>query len=147
MLDDYRSDDGVGFDGRQQRGRRANDDRFADREVPLPLEAPVERVFSPAIHAWLDGELPEAAVRKGDTARDVEFWNRLNDEAERRRRMQTPAHLEARIMAALPQSAPQVITPWFRREFVVTPASAVAVVAGLIALTAIVTIVLMQFAG
>lgn len=147
MLDDYRSDDGLGLDGRQQRARRANDDRFADREVPLPQRSPVERVFSPAVHAWLDGELPEAAVRKGDSARDVDFWRRLNDEAERRRRLETPAHLEARIMAALPQNAPQLITPWFRREFVVTPTSAIATVAGLIAITAVVTFALVQLLG
>ncbi len=144
MLDDFRSDDGLGTDGRKQRGRRANDDRLVDREVPLPLQQPTERAYSAAIHAWLDGELPEAAVRKGDTARDVEFWHRLNGEVDRRRQMQAPLGLEARIMAALPQTAPQVITPWFRREFVVTPATAIAAVAGLIAVTAIATIALMQ---
>ena len=81
----------------------------------------MSRVLAPAVHAWLDGELPEASVRKGDTARDVEFWKNINVEVERRRRMQTPTYLEARIMDALPQTAPQVITPWFRREFVITP--------------------------
>jgi len=144
MLDDFRSDDGLGMDGRQQRGRRPNDDRLVDREVPLPLQEPTERAFPAAIHAWLDGELPEAAVRKGGTARDVDFWRRLNAEVDGRRRVHAPVSLEARIMAALPQTAPQLITPWFRREFVVTPASAMAAVAGLVAVTAIATIALMQ---
>lgn len=145
MLDDYRSDDGLGLDGRQQRTRRAADDRFADREVPLVQ--PGERVFSTAIHAWLDGDIPEAAVRKGDTSRDVDFWKRLNEAAESRRRMQTPAYVEAQIMAALPQSAPQVITPWYRREFVVTPSNAILVVAGLVAVTAAATLALLRVLG
>lgn len=144
MLNEFRSDDGLGTDGRPQRPRRANDERLTDREVPLPLPQQVERPYPAAIHAWLDGELPEAAVRTGDTARDVEFWRRLSGEVDRRRLTLAPANLEARIMAALPQTAPQVITPWFRREFVVTPASAIAAVAGLVAVTAIATMALMQ---
>lgn len=143
MLDDFRSDDGLGTNGRQPRGRRPNDDRLVDREVPLPNQQSTERAYPAAIHAWLDGELPEAAVRKGDTARDVEFWHRLTGEVDRRRQTHAPLGLEARIMAALPQTAPQVITPWFRREFVVTPATAIAVVAGLVAVTAIATVALM----
>ncbi len=144
MLDDIRSGDGLGTDGRHQRGRRVNADRLIDREVPLPQQQTTEREYPAAIHAWLDGELPEAAVRKGETARDVEFWHRLNAEVDRRRQTQSPVGLEARIMAALPQTAPQVITPWFRREFVVTPVSAIAAVAGLVAVTAIATIALMM---
>jgi hypothetical protein len=106
MLDDIRSDDGLTADGRKQRARRVENGKagFADREVPLDQGG--ERVFAATVHAWLDGELPEAAVRKGETARDVEFWNRLTDESERRRHLRTPAHVEAQIMAALPQTAP-----------------------------------------
>ena len=46
-------------------------------------------------------------------------------------------------MAALPQSAPQLITPWYRREFVITPARAVGAAAGLIAAAAVVTALIM----
>lgn len=105
------------------------------------------RVFSTAVHAWLDGDIPEAAVRKGDTARDVDFWKRLNDAAESRRRMHTPAYVEAQIMAALPHTAPQVITPWYRREFVVTPGNAILAVAGLVAVTAAATFALLRILG
>jgi hypothetical protein len=87
----------------------------------------------------LDGELPEASVRKGDTARDVEFWKQINVDVDRRRRMHTPTYLEARIMEALPQTAPQVITPWWRREFVLTPAMAAGAVAALVVVTAAAT--------
>ena len=110
-----------------------------EREVPLGQQQHEDRVLAASIHAWLDGELPEAAVRKGDTARDVEFWRSLNGQMERARRTRTPEHVEAQIMAALPHHAPQIITPWWEREFVITPFAAVATTAGIIAVTAAVT--------
>jgi hypothetical protein len=146
MVDDLRSDDGFGgFESHTHRPlRRVEKERpLADREVPIGAQEPDARVLSPAIHQWLDGELPEATLRKGDTAREVEFWKNINGEVERRRRMQTPAYMEARIMQALPQSAPALITPWHQREFVITPKRAVAVASGLIAFTAALTAAIM----
>jgi hypothetical protein len=91
MVDDLRSDDGLGgFDGHHRPVRRSEKERpLSDREVPLGHQDQA-RVLSPLVHAWLDGELPEASVRKGDTARDVEFWKELNVEVERRRRTHRP---------------------------------------------------------
>ncbi|HEY4306223.1 MAG TPA: hypothetical protein VGM82_17250 [Gemmatimonadaceae bacterium] len=103
-------------------------------------------MLSPAVHAWLDGELPEASVRKGDTARDVEFWKQINGEVERRRRVHTPVYLEAQIMERIPQTAPAVITKWWQREYVVTPTAAIATGAGLIVAAAAVTALVMAFA-
>jgi hypothetical protein len=146
MVDDLRSDDGLGgFDTHHHRPlRRPERERpIADREVPLGHQEPDSRALAPAVHAWLDGELPEASVRKGDTARDVEFWKNINVEVERRRRMVTPTYLEARIMSALPQSAPKLISPWYRREFVITPARAVGAAAGLVVAAAAVTALIM----
>ena len=101
MVDDLRSDDGLGgFDGHHHRPvRRSNDGTrpLADREVPLGQQEQDGRVLAPAVHAWLDGELPEASVRKGDTARDVEFWKMITVEVEQRRHMRTPVNLEAQI--------------------------------------------------
>ena len=148
MIDDLRSDDGLGgFDGHHHRPmRRPERERpLADREVPLGHQENDSRTLAPAVHAWLDGELPEASVRKGDTAHDVEFWKNINVEVERRRRMVTPVYLESRIMEALPQSAPQVITPWFRREFVITPFAAVGAASALVIVVAAVTAVVMAF--
>lgn len=149
MIDDLRSDDGLsGFDGHHHNRsqRRSEKERpLADREVPLGQQENDSRVLSPAVHAWLDGELPEASVRKGDTARDVEFWKNINIEVERRRRTVTPIYLESRIMEALPQSAPQVITPWFRREFVITPFAAVGAASALVLVSAAVTFAVMAF--
>jgi hypothetical protein len=150
MVDDLRSDDGLGgFDGHHHRQPRRSDKKerpLADREVPLGQQEQDARVLSPAVHAWLDGELPEASVRKGDTARDVEFWKQINGEVERRRRMQTPAYLEAQIMDALPQTAPAVITKWWQREYVVTPTAAIGTAAALIVAAAAVTAIVMAFA-
>ena len=150
MVDDLRSDDGLGgFDGHHHNRpvRRVEKERpLADREVPLGSQEQEARVLSPAVHAWLDGELPEASVRKGDTARDVEFWKNINVEVDRRRRMHTPTYLEAQIMDALPQTAPQVITPWYRREFVITPKAAVGGAVALVVAGGVVAAALMAFA-
>lgn len=113
---------------------------LADREVPLGQRDGM----APALHAWLDGELPEAAVRKGETARDAEMWRRINHEATQLRHMRTPAGLADTVMAALPQTAPQLITPWYQREFVLTPAAAVSAAAVLVALAVTTTVVLIQ---
>src|SRR5215208_2715876 len=147
MVDDLRSEDGLGgFDGHHHRpARRVEKERpLADREVPLGHQEQDARVLSPAIHAWLDGELPEASVRRGDTARDVEFWRTLNVESEKRRHMRMPLQLEAKIMEALPHSVPALITPWFRREFVVTPGAAVTIGTALVTLTAAATAIVLR---
>jgi hypothetical protein len=107
-----------------------------DREVPLPQEAGTLPI---AIHRWLDGELPEAAARKADGGASVMLWRRLDDELRRRSRMRTPPSLPARIMAALPNHAPTMISPWWRRELVVTPGTVLGGAAALVALTALLT--------
>lgn len=139
MFVDDRHNDGSA-DGRERiaphAGRGEQRQRpIADREVPLDRHGGL----SPAVHAWLDGELPEAAVRKGDTAKDVEFWQMIAQETSQMRRMRTPAHVEAMIMDALPQTAPQLITPWYRREVAVTPGTLATSAVVLVALTAVVT--------
>lgn len=149
MVDDLRSDDGLsGFDGHQHRpARRSGPERpLADREVPLGQQEQDARVLAPVVHAWLDGELPEASVRKGETSRDVEFWKNINVEVDRRRRMRTPAYLEAQIMDALPQTAPAVITKWWQREYVVTPKAAIGTATALVVVAAAVTATLMFIA-
>jgi hypothetical protein len=148
MVDDLRSDGGLGnAPERARRSEKAPQENrpLTDREVPLTQDLGSEtRVLSPAIHAWLDGDLPEASVRRGNTARDVEFWRMMNTESEKRRHMRMPTQLEARIMDALPHSVPALITPWFRREFVVTPQKAVSIGAALVAVTAAVTALMLK---
>ncbi len=100
-----------------------------DREVPLDGAS-----LQPALHAWLDGELPESAVRRGDMVRDVEFWHRVNKETELRRSTRSPVHLEAAIMRALPDAMPALSEPWWRKSVAVTPATLAAAGAGLVVL-------------
>jgi len=146
MVDDLRHDGGLGQgpDGGFRRQKPAQDHRpLSDREVPIKQDLGNEtRVLAPAIHAWLDGELPEASVRRGETAKDVEFWRMIGAEAEKRRVSRMPLDLEAKIMEALPHTLPVEITPWFRREFVITPQKAVAIGAGLVVATAAATALL-----
>ena len=108
---------------------------MADREVPLDRHGGL----SAAVHAWLDGELSEAAVRKGETAKDVEFWQMIAQETAQMRHVRTPPHVEAQIMDALPETAPQVVAPWHRREILVTPGVIVVSAAVVVAVTAAVT--------
>ena len=146
MFDDIHSENGRHSDGhkRDRRSERAPERRpdsehpLTDREVPL-AQPDTGRLLSPAIHAWLDGELPEAAVRRGEMQRDVECWKRMAQVTETRRHLTTPAHVQQRIMDAIPHTVPQLITPWWRREFVITPAAALGAAAALIALTAALT--------
>ena len=146
MRDDLNSD--VPVPGRPE-GQKASSRSKKEREVhpvverEIPLGTQSEKTLDSSVHAWLDGELPEAAVRTGTTAKDVEFWRGLNSKMDRSRLLRTPEHVEAQIMAALPHHAPQLITPWYRREFVVTPVTAVSVGAALMALAAAATVAIL----
>jgi hypothetical protein len=137
MRDDMNAQNGPGRE-ESARGRAEPTSPSGEREVPMS-----RRPTPSAVQAWLDGDLPEAAVRRGETAKDFEFWNRVNEETDARRRMKTPAYVYDNIMSALPQSTPTVITPWWRRPFAMTPAMAAAVAAGILAVGAAVTAVVM----
>ena len=152
MFDELSSGSGSSRDGRDGRdGHRDSSARRRERdqevrpvvEREVPLGQHKDRVLASAVHAWLDGELPEAAVRNGDTARDVEFWQTVSAQMERARRLRTPEHIEAQIMAALPHHRPQLISRWYQREFVITPFAALAVTMAIITLTIAATVVVM----
>lgn len=133
MLDHHSSSENRPDVGREKsRDPAASPSRpTADREVPLARHR--SRRTPTSVHAWLDGDLPEAAVRRADTVRDVEFWHRIEKDVDQRRQMRTPPHVYSQIMNALPQTTPRVITPWWRRQFVMTPAVVLAGAAGLVA--------------
>jgi hypothetical protein len=132
-----------------RRGRRADMEsrRVVDREVPISRPEPEQRMLSTSVHAWLDGDLPEASVRNGEMLRDVAFWNRINLQVERRRHTRTPVELQQRIMDALPHGVPQLITPWWKREFVVTPGAALTAAGVLVSLTVLITSLVLAAAG
>ncbi len=134
MFHDLESD---GLGEGPKRDRSGQSERpLADREVPL---GPPRTSLADAVHAWLDGEVTESQARRGESGRDVDFWKRLDEDLAARRRLRTPAHLQAQIMNALPMHAPTLITPWWRREFVVTPTSAIVVATTLVVMAAAAT--------
>jgi hypothetical protein len=100
---------------------------MADREIPLEGGHPALLV-----QQWLDGEATEAAARRVDT-HDVDLWHRINAEAERRRRMVTPAPVLDRIMAAIPQAAPVEPLAWWKRSVSLSTSAAMVAAAGLLA--------------
>ena len=134
MFDDLHSD-GLGEGRKRERSSRPKRP-LADREVPL---GPSRSSIASAVHAWLDGEATESQARRGESGRDVDFWKRLDDDLAARRRLRTPAHLHSQIMNALPMHAPTLITPWWRREFVVTPSGALVVATTLVVMAAAAT--------
>ena len=139
MFDNLHSD-AIG-DGRKRERSSKPERALTDREVPL---GPPSTTISQVVHAWLDGSAPERDARRGEWSKDVDFWKRMDDDLARRRRMRTPAHLNAQIMNAIPQHTPQLITPWWRREFVVTPSSALVAIATLMAASAAATAMVLR---
>jgi hypothetical protein len=143
MFHDLHSD-GLG-DG--QSGKRPGQPErpLADREVPLDRNGPTRSTaIADAVHAWLDGEATESEARRAESNREVDFWKRLDEDLAARRRLRTPAHLQAQIMNALPMHAPTVITPWWKREFVVTPTSAVVAATTLVVAAAAATALVLR---
>ena len=124
-------------DGREsdRAPERAPEQPMADREVPIGFA-----VTPAGVHEWLDGELTEAEIRRADTVRHVEFWNRLNSDVEVRRQMKTPAHVSAQIMAAIAptQVAAPATESWVSRGITLSPMVAIAAAAGLLAAGALI---------
>ena len=83
-------------DAHQPERKTLEDDAsLTDREVPLASAATPE-----AIHSWLDGE-PVNKAQLEAAGKEYDFWRRVEEEAGRRRRMQTPAHVPTQIMKAI----------------------------------------------
>jgi hypothetical protein len=122
--------------GRSQRGRQQDvpSSPLSDREVPIGVAR-----TSDLVHAWLDGDIAESQVTGAESAQTVEFWKRLDRDLETRRMMTTPAHVQQKIMDALPMTAPSAsLTPWWSRTLSVSPIAVAAAAAGLLALGAVV---------
>jgi hypothetical protein len=106
--------------------------RMVDREVPITGAASMSISDVPdEIHQWLDGDISERVARRVDN-RNADLWARISEETGRRRRMQTPSQFSERVMAVLPSKAPSRLE-MLARPFKITPATAVAVGAGLVA--------------
>jgi hypothetical protein len=122
-------------DGRSERERPlrpANElGSLGDREVPLsPTSATTD-----VINRWLDGEIPEPTTLRGDAAKSVDFWKKVGEETDRRRRMMTPPHVPSKIMASLPPLSPQGgYAPWYKREVKLSTVVLALAAIGLVAL-------------
>jgi hypothetical protein len=71
---------------------------------PAP-DKPVHRKTppaTPAVQAWLDGEVPRDGLATEDEQETAELWSRINKEAEELRRRHTPIHVQSRILSSLP---------------------------------------------
>jgi hypothetical protein len=70
--------------------------------------APEKRVHrktppaTPAVQAWLDGEVPREGLATADEQETADLWARINQEAEELRRRHTPIHVQSRILSSLP---------------------------------------------
>ena len=77
--------------------RTQQDSPMLDKELP----AGAARV-SDAVHAWLDGE-PVSEAALSAAPREVAFWKKVEAETSTRRRMVTPAYVQAQVLAKLPE--------------------------------------------
>jgi hypothetical protein len=77
----------------EPRAESRSEPQSADREVPAS-ELP------DAVHAWLDGEGVNESSLAG-AERELRLWKKISAETGRRRRMITPAHVPAQILAKL----------------------------------------------
>jgi hypothetical protein len=114
MLDQHEAHDGSNDLGQHKEHRDAAGDRpqadrpLADREVPLPGLTAATDGAALAINHWLDGDVTEADARRADS-KQVDMWKLVAAETDRRKRMVTPAHVAANIMAALPEKQTQAV--------------------------------------
>ncbi len=102
-----------------------------DREVPLTGTG------RSMLHEWLDGEVDVMRASESEGVSKVELWTRINAESEMLRRRVTPVHVQSRIMASLP-AAPGTATSWWKQTLTMSPVSALAIAAGLLAVGALV---------
>lgn len=132
MLDDAGFDRNEKTSGREpvQRKEKATEQLY-DREVPL-----VGTTRS-MLHEWLDGEVDVMRASESEGASKVELWTRINAESEMLRRRVTPVHVQQRIMASLP-ATPGTASSWWKQQVTISPVSALAIAAALLAAGALV---------
>ena len=77
----------------------------ADNPDNAPPEKPKHRrtpPATPAVQAWLDGEVPREGLATPDEQETAEFWSRINSEADQLRRRTTPIHVQQKILNSIP---------------------------------------------
>ncbi len=132
MLDDAgfeRNEKTTGREPAQRKDKSA--EHVYDREVPLTGTS------RSLLHDWLDGDIDAVRASESEGVSKVELWTRINAESEMLRRRVTPVHVQQRIMASLP-AAPGTATSWWKQQLTLSPVSALAIAAGLLAAGALV---------
>jgi hypothetical protein len=132
MLDDAgfeRNEKTTGREPAQRKDKSA--EHVYDREVPLTGTS------RSLLHDWLDGDIDAVRASESEGVSKVELWTRINAESEMLRRRVTPVHVQQRIMASLP-AAPGTATSWWKQQLTMSPVSALAIAAGLLAAGALV---------
>ena len=77
--------------------------RTQQESPPLDTEVPAGAArVSDAVHAWLDGE-PVSEAALSAAPREVAFWKKVEAETSTRRHMVTPSHVQAQVLAKLPE--------------------------------------------
>jgi hypothetical protein len=132
MVDNLHPDDGQLGPRRPEPAGTNRGDVVSDRQVSLGGDTHPAL----AVQQWLDGEGTETAARRA-SSRDVDLWERINEETARRGRMTTPAPVMGRIMAAIPDAKPVARAPWWGRPIALSPAALAGLGAGLLAVGAI----------
>ncbi len=56
------------------------------------------RLTSPALHAWLDGEISDASLAITERPQVIAMWKALGTDADKLRHMATPSSVEAIVM-------------------------------------------------
>jgi hypothetical protein len=92
---------------------------------------------TPAVQAWLDGEAGREGLASADEQETAAFWTKVNDEAEMLRRRKTPIHVQQKILGALPnEPAKKAPARAASGSISLSPAVAIALAAGLVAVGA-----------
>lgn len=87
---------------------------MADNPDVTPPEKPKHRrtpPATPAVQAWLDGEVPREGLATPDEQETAEFWSRINSEADQLRRRSTPIHVQQKILNSIPDEPAGSATP------------------------------------
>ena len=132
MVDNLHPEDGQLGPRRPDPAGTSRGDVVSDRQVSIGGDTHPAL----AVQQWLDGEGTETAARRA-SSRDVDLWERINEETERRGRMTTPAPVMGRLMAAIPEARPAAPAPWWSRPITLSPAAVLGAGAGLLALGAV----------
>ena len=98
---------------------------------------------TPAVQAWLDGEVPREGLATADEQETAELWSRINQEAEQLRKRHTPIHVQSRILSSLP-ATPAVVAEESKESFQLSTTAAVIAGIAILAIGALIGFALVR---